>query len=85
MALGAQKQKTFRMFLREASMLALAGVGCGVASAWAVTRLLRAFLYDVKPTDLWTFLSVCAGLLAVAALASYAPARIDPVTALKWE
>jgi ABC-type lipoprotein release transport system permease subunit len=46
-------------------------------------------LYEVKPTDLWTFVSACAGLLLVTALASYAPARraarIDPVTALKWE
>jgi predicted permease len=89
MALGAQAHEIFRMFLSEGSTLALAGLGCGVACAWAVTRLLRAFLYEVKPTDLWTFVSVCAGLLAVAALASFAPARraarIDPVTALKWE
>jgi hypothetical protein len=89
MALGAQAHEIFRMFLSEGSTLALAGLGCGVACAWGVTRLLRAFLYEVKPTDLWTFVSVCAGLLAVAALASFAPARraarIDPVTALKWE
>jgi predicted permease len=89
MALGAQTNEILRMFLWDASMLALAGLGCGVACAWVVTRLLRAFLYEVKPTDLWTFVSVCAGLLLVTALASYAPARraarIDPVTALKWE
>ena len=89
MALGAQKNEIFRMFLSEAAMLAIVGLGCGVACAWAVTRLLRAFLYEVKPTDLTTFVCVCAALLAVAVLASYGPARraarVDPVTALKWE
>ncbi|MBV9156192.1 MAG: ABC transporter permease [Acidobacteriaceae bacterium] len=89
MALGAQTNEIFRMFLLEATALAIAGLGCGLACAWAVTRLLRGFLYEVKPTDLGTFVSVCAGLLAVAAVASYAPARraarVDPVTALKWD
>jgi predicted permease len=89
MALGAQTNEIFRMFLSKAAALAVAGLGCGLACAWAVTRLLRAFLYEVKPTDLATFVSVCAGLLAVAAVASYAPARraarVDPVRALKWD
>ncbi|HEX4770942.1 MAG TPA: ABC transporter permease [Bryobacteraceae bacterium] len=89
MALGAQTRQIFRMILSEAAALALAGLGCGVVCAWAVTRLLRAFLYEVKPTDLATFVCVCAGLLVVAALASYGPARraarVDPVTALKWD
>ena len=77
------------MFLSEAAALAGVGLGCGVACAWAVTRFLGAFLYEVKPTDLATFFSVCVGLLAVAAVASYRPARratrVDPVTALKWD
>lgn len=89
MALGAQTNGIFRMFLSEAAVLAVVGLGCGVACACAVTRLLRAFLYEVKPTDLTTFVCVCAGLLAVAALASYGPARraarVDPVIALKWD
>ena len=47
------------MVLSEAVALAVAGLGCGVASAWAVTHLLRAFLYEVQSTDLSTFV-VCA-------------------------
>jgi predicted permease len=89
MALGAQTSEIFRMILSQAAALAVAGLGCGVACAWAVTRLLRAFLYEVQPTDLSTFVGVCVGLLAVVALASYGPARraarLDPVTALKWD
>ena len=89
MALGARTSEIVRMIVSEAAALALAGLGCGVACAWAVARLLRAFLYEVKPTDLATFVFVCAGLLAVAALASCGPARraarVNPVTALKWE
>lgn len=53
------------MFSLEASVLALVGLGCGLTGAWAVTRLLRAFLYEVQPADVPTFVSVGAGLLAV--------------------
>jgi ABC-type antimicrobial peptide transport system permease subunit len=89
MALGARTSEIVRMIVSEAAALAAAGLVFGVACAWAATRLLRAFLYEVKPTDLATFVCVCAGLLAVAALASCGPARraacVDPVKALKWE
>ena len=89
MALGARTSEIVRMIVSEAAGLALVGLAGGVACAWALTRLLRAFLYEVKPTDPATFVWVCAGLLAVAALASCGPARraaaVNPVKALKWE
>ena len=89
MALGARTSEIVRMILSEAAGLALVGLACGLGCAWALTRLLRAFLYEVKPTDPATFVWVSAGLLAVAALASCGPARraalVNPVRALKWE
>lgn len=88
-AVGAQTGQIFRAMLSQAVGLAVVGLVCGVAFAWAVTRLLIAFLYEVKPGDPLTFACVCAGLLGVALVASYAPARraarVDPVVALKWE
>ncbi len=89
MALGAQTSEIFRMILSEAVRLALMGLGAGILVAWIVTSLLRAFLYEVKPTDLATFVIVCVGIMAMAALASYAPARraarVDPLIALRMD
>jgi ABC-type antimicrobial peptide transport system permease subunit len=55
----------------------------------AVTRVLAKFLFEVKPTDLPTFLVVAALLVAVALLSGLLPARratrVDPMVALKWE
>ncbi len=88
-AVGARTTQIFRMMMSQAVRLSIIGLACGLAGAWAATRLLRAYLYEVKAADPLTFLSVCAGLLAVSLAASYAPARgatkVDPVTALKWE
>ena len=66
---------------------AVAAVGTGLAGAFATTRLLRALLFNVSPTDPATLAAVSALLLMVAALAAYLPARratrIDPVQALR--
>ena len=55
----------------------------------AVTRVLAKFLFEVKPTDLPTFLVVAALLAAVALLSGWLPAqratRVDPLIALRWE
>ena len=89
MALGAARGDVARLVLRQGLAVALAGVAVGLGAAAGVTRFLRALLFEVSPTDPMTFVAVPAILLAVAALAAWAPARraasVDPLVALKEE
>ena len=77
------------MVIRQGMGLVLAGVGLGLAGALALTRLLRALLFEVTPTDPITFAVVSLLLAAAALLACYIPARraarIDPLAALRSE
>ncbi len=88
-ALGAGRREVLGLVLRYALGIAAVGVGAGVVSALALTRLLSTFLYGVAHTDSLTFLTVVVFFLAVAALAGYLPARratrIDPIKALRYE
>jgi len=65
------------------------GVAIGLAAAAGVTRLMASLLFDVQPVDVWTYAVVAVALTAVAALASYLPARkaagVDPSEALAAE
>jgi putative ABC transport system permease protein len=89
MALGAEKSDITRMVLKRSLLLVTAGVALGVAGALAVTRVLAKFLFDIKPTDPATFVTVAAVLVAVALFAGWLPARratrVDPLVALRWE
>lgn len=89
MALGAQKGDVLRMILRQAFFMVAAGVLIGIAAALASTRLLGTMLYQVKITDLPTYVVVITVLGAAALLASYLPARramgVDPVVALRHD
>jgi putative ABC transport system permease protein len=89
MALGAEKSDITRMVLRRSLLLVSLGISLGVLGALAVTRVLARFLFEVKPTDLPTFLVVAALLAAVALLSGLLPAqrasRVDPIVALRWE
>jgi putative ABC transport system permease protein len=89
MALGAQRGDVSGMVLREGLVLALLGIGLGVAGALAVTRFLRALLYEVSTTDPAIFAAVPVLLAAVALLASYLPARraagVEPLEAIRYE
>lgn len=89
MALGAQQGDVLRGVLRRGAVLIGAGLVLGVAMAWGVTRLIRNQLWQVKPTDPWTFGAVIVIVVIVGLLACAAPARrateVDPLVALRDE
>ncbi|MGH7636083.1 MAG: ADOP family duplicated permease [Gemmatimonadaceae bacterium] len=86
-ALGAGVGDVTGMVLRQSLGLAVLGVAIGVFAAIGTTRFLRALLYGVTPGDPATLVVVPLVLLAVAALASFVPARraarVNPVEALR--
>ncbi|UCF17362.1 MAG: ABC transporter permease, partial [Phycisphaerales bacterium] len=89
MALGARRIDVLKLVIKKGLILIVVGVFIGVGGALALTRVLRSFLYDVTPTDLMTFVAVAVLLTVVGLLACYIPARraarIDPMTALRYE
>ena len=89
MALGAERVDVLKMVMRQGLGLALAGAGIGLVAAIGSMRVLTSMLYGVKPVDPVTLGGVTLLLLAVAAVASYSPARratrVDPMVALRHE
>ena len=88
-ALGAARGDVSRLFLRHGAVLAVVGIGLGVAAAAIVTRVMSSLLFGVKAYDALTYAAVAIGLGGTAVLASYVPAmraaRIDPADALRRE
>jgi putative ABC transport system permease protein len=89
MALGAEARMVVRSVLRSALATALLGIGVGLVAAYALTRTIASFLYEVSPSDPATAVAVAGVLLVVAAVAAFVPARraasVDPMTALRTE
>ena len=89
MALGAQRKDVLGLVLGEGIKLVFGGVGIGVLSAFAITRLLVSLLYGVNSCDPWIFAGVSILLALVAVAACYVPARramqVDPISALRYE
>ena len=89
MALGARGRQILWLVAGQNAKWLLIGITTGVAGALALTRLLGAYLYAVRPTDPLTFAAVSLLLLAVALLAVNIPARRatkgDPMEALRYE
>src|SRR5579864_6683898 len=87
MALGARREDIQRMFLRKGVALAGVGIVAGVAFSASTASMMASLLYGVRPHDPAVFLIVPLLLLAVAALASYLPARhaanVDPLSAFR--
>jgi len=89
MALGAQGKDVLRLIIGNGMSLALIGVALGLVAAFALTRVMAGILFGVTTTDALTYISVSAGLIVVALLACYVPARratkIEPLVALRYE
>ena len=64
--------------MRAGLTLTLLGLAFGVAGAFGAVRLIAHQMYGVRTTDPVCFTIVPCVLLAVAAVASYLPARAPP-------
>ena len=86
LALGATPQRVLLSVMRDGMLLAGIGLGVGLIAAVAAARGMRQMLFGISPFDPVTFGAMAIALLAVAALASFVPARramkVDPMVSL---
>jgi predicted permease len=89
MALGAAPGAVVRLIAREAGLLVIIGLMAGGVLAVIAARSAQALLFELQPWDPKTLALSAIGLGAVAALASWLPARraarLDPTQALRQE
>lgn len=89
MALGARVDNVLRLVVTEAVVLSGIGLALGTGIALVLTRRASSLLYEVSPADPAVFAAVALCLAAVAAVASFLPARraarIDPALTLREE
>jgi ABC-type antimicrobial peptide transport system permease subunit len=87
--LGASRSDVLAMIVRDGFLLGCFGTVVGAGVAFAVTRLLRSFLFGVTPQDPVTFAAAAALINIIALLACWLPARraarVDPMVALRYE
>lgn len=89
MALGASSRDVLRLILREGGLRLAIGLVLGLSLAVLAAKPLAAFLYEVTPGDLPTFVVTFFTLGFAGILACVIPAlralRINPVEALRNE
>jgi putative ABC transport system permease protein len=89
MALGATPENLQWFVLGRGLRLAMLGIAVGLGAAWGLTRFLQSLLFETNPHDPLIYGVVAIGLLGVAALACWLPARhamkVDPLVALRAE
>jgi putative ABC transport system permease protein len=89
LALGADSSRIRNMVVFQGLRPVLAGVVCGLAAAFGLTRVIASFLFGVRPWDPLVFLVVPITLVVVALVAVWLPAmrasRVDPIHALRYE
>jgi ABC-type antimicrobial peptide transport system permease subunit len=88
-ALGAGVRDVLGIVVGHGVKLVAIGLAFGAMAAFALTRLMAAMLYRVKPTDPQVFFSVAAALLLAALIASLLPSlralRVRPAVAMRHE
>jgi hypothetical protein len=88
-ALGAGRLEILKLVVGHGLTVASIGLALGLAAALALTRFLSSLLYGIQANDPATLLGVSVGLIFIASLACYIPARramgVDPLVALRYE
>jgi putative ABC transport system permease protein len=88
-ALGAEPGRILRLIVGGGAGLVLAGAAIGVASALALSGVLKSLLFGISPRDPLSFILAPLLLIAVALIAAYLPARraslLAPMEALRTE
>lgn len=88
-AIGAQRGNVIGMIMRQGFAIVAVGIFSGLLGALALSRAIKALLYNVQPTDPSTLLAVAVGLALAAMVAVGAPAlgasRTDPMIALRQQ
>ena len=89
LALGAPRWSAVGLIVREAALLALAGLAIALPASWALGRFIESQLFGVRPMDAATIAGAAAVLAVVCLLASAVPARkagaVNPLEALRTE
>jgi predicted permease len=88
-ALGADRRSVLLLVLREVAILAAIGVAIGLPGGYGLGRLVESQLFGLTARDPLTFGVATVALIATALLAGLVPAaraaRVDPMTALRYE
>ena len=89
LAVGADRTQVLALVLKQGLTLAGGGIVVGLFAAFLLTQLMQSLLYEVRPSDPWTFVTVSAALIGVSLLAAALPAfratRVSPLIALRTE
>jgi predicted permease len=89
MALGATREATAWLILRDTARMAAIGLAMGLALAVAAARIEAAVLFGVRPLDALSITGALCILAIAVAAAAWLPARraasIDPMQALRSE
>jgi hypothetical protein len=89
MALGATREATAWLVVRDTARLAAIGLGLGVLLSIAAARVETAALFGVRPLDAFSFAAALVILSLAVIAAALLPARraasIEPIQALRTE
>jgi predicted permease len=89
MALGAEARNVLGMILGQGMRPIVVGLVAGLGGAALLARVLESQLFEISARDPLVYAGVGALLIAVSLLACYIPARraarVDPITALRYE
>lgn len=88
-ALGASRRQIAGLVLGQGLSVAAIGIGAGALGGLAATLAIRGLLFQTQPLDPVTWIAIASLLFLVTMLACWLPvrqaARVDPITALRYE